>query len=188
MFLIKKIGGKLYGAMRKIAGTLRYWQIATDSRIQLGTNCHIDSSAKVAIKFGGAIQIGEQSEILEGVVIQTYGGNIRIGSHCSINAYTIIYGHGNTTIGDNVLIAGGCMIIPSNHAFDDPKKLIREHDSISQGITIANNVWIGHGCSILDGLTIGEGSVIAAGSVVNVSIPPFSVAAGIPAKVIKSRA
>jgi acetyltransferase-like isoleucine patch superfamily enzyme len=188
MTLVRKIGSKLYTLMQIAVRKLHYWKISTDPHIDLGDSCIIDSSAKVETKFGGRISIGQKTELLDGVVIQTYGGNIKIGSHCSINAYTVIYGHGNTTIGDNVLIAGGCMIIPSNHTFSDANKLIREQASTSKGITIENNVWIGHGCSILDGVVIGEGSVIAAGSVVNASIPPFSVVGGVPAKIIKTRA
>ena len=79
------------------------------------------------------------------------------------------------------------MIIPSNHNFEDINKPIREQENISKGITIEDNVWIGHGCSILDGVNVGKGSVIAAGSVVNKSIPQFSVAGGVPAVVIKKR-
>ena len=54
-------------------------------------------------------------------------------------------------------------------------------------INIGNDVWIGSNVKVLDGVTIGDGSVVGAGSVVNVDIPPYSVAAGVPAKVIKRR-
>lgn len=124
---------------------------------------------------------------MDGVLVLTYGGNIRIGRQCSINPYTVIYGHGNTTIGDNVLIAGGCMIIPSNHTFSRLDIPINQQGNTARGIVIEDNVWIGHGCSILDGVTIGEGSVVAAGSVVTRSTPPRVVVAGIPAKVVKNR-
>lgn len=117
----------------------------------------------------------------------TYGGDISIGKKCSINPYTIIYGHGNTKIGDNVLIAGQCMIIPSSHQFSDVRKSINTQGLTYKGIVIEDDVLISHGCSVLDGVTIGTGSVIGAGSVVNRSVPPFSICAGVPAKVISKR-
>ena len=99
----------------------------------------------------------------------------------------MIYGHGDTIIGDNVLIAGGCMIIPANHNFRTKQLPIVEQGLTAQGIKIHSDVWIGHGCSVLDNVTLGQGSVVAAGSVVNKSCPPFSVLAGVPACVIKTR-
>src|SRR5690606_34098570 len=97
------------------------------------------------------------------------------------------YGHGGVIIGDDVLMAAGCMIIPANHRYSDTTKTINSQGLSSHGITIESDVWIGHGCSILDGTTIGRGSVIAAGSVVNKNIPPMSVAGGVPAKILKGR-
>ncbi|MBL7858082.1 MAG: hypothetical protein JNM57_10380 [Cyclobacteriaceae bacterium] len=186
-YLTKRTIGKIYMLFKGISGRLRLWAMVTNPNVQLGQSCRIDPTAKIETKYGGSISIGENTEILEGVLIQTYGGKITIGANCSINPYTIIYGHGNTTIGENVLIAGGCMIIPSNHSFSNPTISIREQPSVSKGITIERNVWIGHGSSVLDGVTIGQGSVVAAGSVVNKTIPAHSVVAGVPAQVIKKR-
>ncbi|PZO38721.1 MAG: acyltransferase [Pseudanabaena frigida] len=120
-------------------------------------------------------------------MIMTYGGNISIGSNCSINPYTIIYGHGGTKIGNNVLIAGHCMIIPNNHVYKDRSKTIWEQGNISKGINIEDDVWIAHNCSILDGVTLEKGSVVAAGAVVNKNVPAYAVVAGVPAKIIKYR-
>ncbi|MBA2748254.1 MAG: acyltransferase, partial [Tatlockia sp.] len=56
-----------------------------------------------------------------------------------------------------------------------------------QGVVIEDNCWLGYGVKVLDGVTIGEGSVIGAGAVVTKDIPPYSVAVGVPAKVVRSR-
>jgi acetyltransferase-like isoleucine patch superfamily enzyme len=155
--------------------------------VQIGEKTHVYASSKIQTRHGGKILIGSKCEILDGVLILTYGGDIRIGDQCSINPYTIIYGHGGTTIGNNVLIAGHCMIIPGNHKFDDITVSIGKQGSINKGIVIEDDVWIGHGCSILDGVIIGKGSVIGAGSVVTKSFPPYSIVYGNPARLIKSR-
>jgi acetyltransferase-like isoleucine patch superfamily enzyme len=184
---IKKIGASVYDFTRKIRSKLHYWRIETKAGISLDGYPTIASSARVDIVFGGSISIGHGSEILDGALILTYGGNIKIGNNCSINPYTIIYGHGNTTIGNNVLIAGSCMIIPSNHNFKSCDVNINAQGHTSNGIVIEDNVWIGHGCSILDNVHIGQGSVVAAGSVVSKSVPSFTIVAGVPAKFVKSR-
>ncbi|MBS1917789.1 MAG: acyltransferase [Bacteroidetes bacterium] len=118
----------------------------------------------------------------------TYGGSITVGDCCSINPYTIIYGHGKgVSIGSHVLIAGHCIIIPANHEFNRRDKYIREQGISSRGIIIEDDVWIAGGCQILDGVTIGRGAIIASGSVVNKSVPPYAVYGGVPAKLLKMR-
>lgn len=165
----------------------KHYSIKQDKKIKLGNNVFISNDAKIEIRYGGKISIGNNNHIFDGVLILSYGGEIVIGNNCNINPYTIVYGHGNTKIGDNVLIAGHCMIIPNNHNYKNPNLTIMEQGNTSKGIIIEDDVWIAHGCSILDGVIIGKGSIIAAGSVVNKSVPPYSIYGGVPAKLIKKR-
>ncbi|HEV2479879.1 MAG TPA: acyltransferase [Puia sp.] len=155
--------------------------------ITIPENTRVADNARLDTPYGGKIRVGRECEILDGVLILTYGGEIAIGDRCSINPYAIIYGHGGVTIGNDVLIAGGCMIIPNNHTFSALDQTIREQGCNARGIRIEDDVWIGHGCSILDGVTISKGSVIAAGSVVNKDTKPYSINAGVPARFIKFR-
>ncbi len=136
---------------------------------------------------GNFLEIGDNTYIHEYVYIRLYGGYIKIGKNCSINPFCVLYGHGGLTIGDNVRIAAHCTIIPSNHIFDRIDIPIFEQGETMIGIKIEDDVWLGTGVKVLDGVIIGKGSVIGAGSVVTRSIPPYSVAVGIPAKVIKKR-
>jgi acetyltransferase-like isoleucine patch superfamily enzyme len=162
-------------------------ELINNKNIKISNNVKILKTAIIENRFGGSIEILENSEILDGVMILTYGGNIKIGKRCSINANTILYGHGGLTIGNDVLIAGHCMIIPSNHNFQLTSQPINSQGNTSKGIIIEDDVWIAHGCSILDGITIGKGSIIAAGSVVNKNIPPYTIYGGVPAKYLKNR-
>jgi acetyltransferase-like isoleucine patch superfamily enzyme len=137
---------------------------------------------------GGKVEIGAGSEILYGVCLMTYGGVISIGARCSINPYTVIYGMGKgTIIGNDVLIAGHCLIVPGNHNFSESTKRINEQGWNSKGIIIKDNVWIGSGCRILDGVTIDSGAIVAAGSVVNKNVEKNTIVGGVPAKLIKNR-
>lgn len=90
-------------------------------------------------------------------------------------------------IGNSVLIATQCVLISANHNFSDISKPIAEQGETREKIVIEDNVWLGASVKILAGVRIGEGSVIDAGAVVTKDIPPYSIAVGVPAKVIGYR-
>ncbi len=117
---------------------------------------------------------------------------LTIGNDVQLNDYVHITAMEKVTIGDNVLIASKVYISDSSHG----SYAGDSHDSHPQispqlrafktiAVIIENNVWIGESVSILPGVCIGEGSIIGANTVVTKSIPPFSIAVGNPAKVIK---
>ncbi len=159
----------------------------SNRNIIIGNGTKISSNVVIETQYGGEINIGENCELLNGVILMTYGGKIEVGDRCSINPYTILYGHGGLKIGNDVLIAGHTMVIPANHIYTDRNKTINSQGLICKGITIEDDVWIGGGCRILDGVTIGKGSIIAAGAVVNKSVDPYSIIGGIPGKLLKKR-
>lgn len=112
---------------------------------------------------------------------------IYIDERTFIGPHICIAGPGNITIGKNCLIASHTGIFANNHIFDDPTRMIVAQGVTRKGIVIEDDCWLGHRVTVLDGVTIGKGSVIGAGAVVTKDIPPYSVAVGIPARVIKSR-
>ncbi len=162
-------------------------RIGRNSNISIGTPEFISHKSIIEPDSNKRIIVGKNTKIYEGVILKSYGGDIVIGDNCSINPYTIIYGHGGLTIGNYVLIAGHCMIIPNNHIYKDISRPIALQGNISKGIVIEDNVWIGHGCSILDGVRIREGAVVAAGSVVNKDIGENEIYGGVPAKFMSKR-
>jgi acetyltransferase-like isoleucine patch superfamily enzyme len=109
-------------------------------------------------------------------------GKLIIGDNTFINVGTIISAHFQIKIGKNVQIAPGVIMMDSDfHGVED-----RDAEVIPTPIEIGDNVWLATRVVVLKGVTIGEGSTIATGAVVTKDIPPYSLAAGIPAKVIKS--
>jgi acetyltransferase-like isoleucine patch superfamily enzyme len=104
-----------------------------------------------------------------------------IGRFCSIGYRTII---GPNEHPINSLITHP-VIYDKNYKFIDNKNIITFEEN--KPPIIEDNVWIGANCIIMKGITIGEGSVIGAGSIVTKDIPPYSIAVGVPAKVIKNR-
>lgn len=133
------------------------------------------------------VKIGAKTKIKDYAYLGPREGFIEIGDNCSVNPYCSLLGYGGITIGNNVRIAAGTSIVAFNHNFEDTDAPIVDQGNRWTGIKIEDDVWIAGGVRILDGVTIGKGSVIGAGSVVNRSIPAYSVAVGVPAKVIKKR-
>jgi acetyltransferase-like isoleucine patch superfamily enzyme len=114
-------------------------------------------------------------------------GFFEIGDNSFIGCNAVIGAGGGIRIGSNVLIGQSVNIHSENHNFMDPERLIRDQGVTYQGVIIEDDVWIGSKATILDGVTIGCGAVVAAGAVVTRSVSPYTVVAGVPAKVIKSR-
>lgn len=125
--------------------------------------------------------IGKRSVVLWGVWIR--GHHIVIGDHCVINSNVMLDGRGALLIiGNNVDVAPFVQIWTREH---DPRS--PTHAGQGGSVKIGDHVWIAAGAMILPGVEIGEGAVIAAGSVVTKDIPPWTIAGGVPAKIIGER-
>lgn len=122
------------------------------------------------------------------LVLAATGDNskIVIGSNCGISCSTL-YASMSITLGDYVNIGAGCKIMDTDfHPIGVSDRRLHVADQIkSAPIAIEDDVWLGGNTIVLKGVTIGKGSIIGAGSVVIRDIPPYSLAAGSPAKVVK---
>ncbi len=116
-----------------------------------------------------------------------YPKNIKIGERVSINRNTMITAKAPIEIGNNVSIGPNVVINSGNHNFSRKDIPICNQGHTVENITIENDVWIGASAIILAGVTIGVGSVIAAGAVVTKDVEPYSIMAGVPARLIKKR-
>jgi acetyltransferase-like isoleucine patch superfamily enzyme len=113
-------------------------------------------------------------------------GRIRIGGGTFLNLCVQVAAVELVEIGEHCMFANGCFITDGNHRFDDLEQPVPWQGFTSKGPTrIGDNVWCGANVIVTSGVTIGERSVIGANSVVTQDIPPFSIAAGSPAKVLK---
>jgi acetyltransferase-like isoleucine patch superfamily enzyme len=157
------------------------------NKIKVGKKAVIYPHAIFRFINGGSITIGDNCMLEDFSVISTSGGDIRIGNDFSIQTSSTIYGGGGLTIGNDVMIASNVVVVPAGHNFERVDIPIRKQGSLMKGIVIEDDVWIGCGCRILDGVKIGKGSVIGAGSVVNKNIEEYSVVVGVPGKIIRKR-
>ena len=135
---------------------------------------------------GGRIVIGSGTFIDSGVIIRPLNGYVEIGDNCSVNAYSVLYGGGGLRIGNGTRIAAHTVIVPSNHNFSDRTRPLREQGLSLKGIEIQDDVWIGAGARILDGVIIGRGAVVGAGAVVTRSVSCGEVVGGVPARPLSS--
>jgi acetyltransferase-like isoleucine patch superfamily enzyme len=136
----------------------------------------------------GRLEIGAGTLLEPGVWLTAPGAaRIRIGEGTFLNLRVMIASLELVEIGDHCMLANGCMVSDSAHRFDDPSRPITWQGFTSKGPTrLGDNVWLGANVVVTSGVTIGERCVIGANSVVTRDVPPFSVAAGAPAKVIRA--
>lgn len=141
---------------------------------------------------GKNISIGNNSSIGYNCVLSawTEESSITIGSNVCIGDYNHITSANDITIGDGVLTGRFVTITDNGHGDTSLKALVQapmKRRLHSKGkVVIGRNVWIGDKATILPGVIIGDGVVVAANSVVTKDIPPYTIVAGVPAKVIKA--
>ena len=112
---------------------------------------------------------------------------VRIGDRCLIGRGSGIVGHLAIDIGDDVWTGHYVYITDQNHGYDDPRLPISKQSQPERPVIIGDGSWLGHGTVVLPGAHIGRHVVIGANSVVTGEIPDFSVAAGAPARVIRTQ-
>jgi acetyltransferase-like isoleucine patch superfamily enzyme len=178
--------------IQRIQHRIRVARLNMMPGVQVDRSVYIAPSANIQIDtddtvLGGRVRISEGVIISDGVIIAPYGGSIEIGASAYIGPYCVLYGHGELTIGRNTAIGAHTVIVPANHGFKQPDCPIHVQPLTKEGITIGEDVWIGGGCKVLDGVRIGNSTVIGAGSVVTKDVEPCSIAFGVPARVAGDR-
>jgi acetyltransferase-like isoleucine patch superfamily enzyme len=159
------------------------WQQELGRRypVSFGEKCFVSPYANI---YGvEQLHLGENCLICAGVLLRYV--KLSAGKKCTMN--TNAYLQGEITLGNFVRIAPDAKIIAMNHGFDDLDKPICEQPITSKGIKIGDDVWVGAGATILDGVTIGDHCVIAAGAIVTKDVPDNAIVGGNPAKIIKYR-
>ena len=142
---------------------------------------------------GSKIIIGDDTVIDSFVRIKPVGGiaDIEIGNNVHINSGCVLFSGNGIKIGNDVLLAPGCILVPVNHAYKERSRtIIEQRFNVSRGgITIGNDVWIGAGSTILDGVMIPDGVVIGACSLVmwENELKPYGIYAGNPLQFIGNR-
>ena len=155
-------------------------------KLTLGRGVRIGRATIVAS--GRGVELGDRVEIGDGAVLDAQTGRIAVGPGSAIGPFVVVYGEGTVCMGSDVAIAAHSTVVAADHGFDDLGVPIRRQPSRAAGIRIEDDVWIAANSVVLDGVTIGVGSVVAAGAVATRSVEPYTVVAGVPARLIRHRA
>jgi acetyltransferase-like isoleucine patch superfamily enzyme len=160
------------------------------NHIRLGHGVYLDQGVYIHACPDG-VSIADSTYVMHGSILHVYNfrglphAGIRIGRNSLIGEYNVIRGQGGISIGDRVYTSPHCQIIAVNHVFDDPARSFVTQGITAQGITIADDVWIGSSAVILDGVHIGQGAVVAAGAVVTRDVQAHTVVGGVPARLLR---
>lgn len=130
--------------------------------------------------------LGKESIVEDGVIV-SHPDRLHIGNFCRIQSGVKLHSMGGISIGDNVGIGYGTIIVSFIHNYNYCKKIPYDETIFLKPVNIQNYVWIGWNVKINPGVEIGEGTIVGMGAVVTSDTPPLSIVIGNPAKVVGYR-
>jgi acetyltransferase-like isoleucine patch superfamily enzyme len=163
------------------------WQvprrIRLGRRVMIGQGCFLDAHSMT-----GRIELADDVWLSQGCLVIGYrDAEVYIDERAYIGHRCLFYGHGGIRIGKDALFANDVQLICGNHTFARRDLPIRAQPTEELPIVIEDDVWLGASAIVLGGVTIGQGSVVGAGAVVTQDLPPYSIARGVPARVVGVR-
>ena len=160
-------------------------------KIRIGDNAVIDDYVVLDAKGedNDGISIGRNAYIGRNTILSCKEGSIHLDDYCNISANCMLLSETEVRLGKYCFLAGNCYLVAGgNHSFRQADVPIMFQPSYSKGgIRIGEDVWLGAGAIVLDGVEIGRGSVVGAGSVLTKSLSEFSIAVGSPAHRLRDR-
>ena len=159
------------------------------AKISIGENVVIDDNCVIDAKGNDnrGIQIESNVFIGRNTILYCQNGDICIRESSNIGSNCQVFSAKTVEIGRNVLVGAYAYLIGGGHRYDRNDIPIINQGRVAKGILLKDNIWLGAGAKILDGVTIGESAIIGTGAVVNENIPEFMIAGGVPARIIGDR-
>jgi acetyltransferase-like isoleucine patch superfamily enzyme len=158
-------------------------------KIHLGDNVVVDDQCCLDAKGtdNEGIRIGEGVFVGRNTILSCKNGNIVIGDRANLGFNCEIFSASHVRVGKSVLMAAYTYLVGGDHLYDRIDVPVLEQGRIARGIDVDDNAWLGTHVVVTDGSRIGRDAIIGAGAVVVGEIPPFAIATGIPAKVVRDR-
>ena len=158
-------------------------------KVCLGNNVVIDDNCVLDAKGGddNSITIGNGVFVGRNTILYCFDGDIVVGDNTTISFNCDVFSANLVKIGESVQMAAYTFLNGGTHNFDRTDIPILKQERSGKGITVGDNVWVGAGAKVLDGIAIGKDAIVGAGSVVNHDVPDFAIVGGVPAKFIRSR-
>lgn len=178
-------GGRLFVGRR--TRVLFPGRLRVGRGVQIGDYAYISAFGRDGIVLGDGVSVREHAWVQVTSRLDEPGAGLHVGDNTYIGPRAVLGAGGGITIGRNVLFGAGVQLLAENHAFDEPGPPVAGQGVTRRGISVGDGAWLGNGVIVLDGVAIGAGAVLGAGAVVTRDIPAMAVAAGNPARVLRSR-
>jgi acetyltransferase-like isoleucine patch superfamily enzyme len=152
-------------------------------RVMIGEGCFVDAHSLT-----GHISFGDDVWLSRGCYVLAHrDADVQIDDRAYIGHRCLLYGTAGLHVGKDVLMANDVQLICGDHTFARRDMPIRAQPTAGKPIVIEDDVWLGASVIVLGGVTVGTGSVVGAGAVVTRSLPPYSIARGVPAEIVGVR-
>jgi acetyltransferase-like isoleucine patch superfamily enzyme len=158
-------------------------------KIRLGDGVTVDDLVVLDAKgtSNRGIDVGRGVFLGRGTILSCKDGDIVIGDHANFGFHCEIFSGSSVTVGRHGLFAAQAYLVGGGHEFEREGLAVIDQPRSSRGIVLGENVWLGTGAKVLDGVTIGSDVVVGANAVVNADLPDGAIAAGVPARVLRFR-
>ena len=158
-------------------------------KIRIGDNVVVDDACCLDAKGADnrGIDIGNGVFIGRGTILSCKNGDIVIDDHANIGFNCEIFSGSRVRLGKHALVAAYTYLVGGDHTFDRTDAPVLRQERVARGIEVDDNVWLGAHVVVADGVTIGRDAIVGAGAVVRDEVPPFAIAAGVPARIIRDR-
>jgi acetyltransferase-like isoleucine patch superfamily enzyme len=158
-------------------------KIAIGDNVVIDDNCCLDAkgSDNQGISIGSGVFVGRNT------ILSCKNGDIVLGDQANIGFNVEIFAASRVRVGKKVLIAAYCYLVGGDHLYDRIDTPVLEQGRTARGIEVDDHAWLGAHAVVTDGSRVGKDCIIGAGAIVIGQIPDFAIAAGVPAKVLRSR-
>jgi uncharacterized protein (TIRG00374 family) len=190
LYLRQKLYRRLLGGMGRGVALGRCILFRQPSKIRIDDNAVVDDFCLLSVRGSekSGITIGKNALVGRYSCLSAREGRIEIQDFANLSSHIRVGTSGDVIIGKYAIIAAFCYIGGVNHRIDRLDVPMTLQGSENRGgVVLEEDVWLGAGVLVNDGVRIGKGSVVGAGSVVTKDIPPYSIAIGVPARVVGSR-
>jgi acetyltransferase-like isoleucine patch superfamily enzyme len=161
---------------------LRHPDVVTEGFVFLGKRVELHARRGYGrIVLGRWVHLGDLNRL------RAHEGTLRIGDKCVFGRDNTVNCYLDVEFGARSIVADWVYVTDFDHRFDDVQVPIKDQGIVKAPVRIGPDVWVGTKASVLRGTTIGEGSVLAAHAVARGAVPPFSVVAGVPGRVVRNR-
>jgi acetyltransferase-like isoleucine patch superfamily enzyme len=161
---------------------LRHPHVVTEGMVYLGRG--VELSAR---KGYGRIVLGRWVHLGDGNRLRAHEGTLRIGDKTVLGRENTLNCYLDLEVGPRCIVADWVYMCDFDHRTDDVHRPIKDQGIVKGPVRIGDDVWVGVKASVLRGTDVGRGSVLAAHTVVRDEVPPFSVVAGVPGRVVRDR-